>query len=332
MIKKFYQHLTYEQRCQIYALLKRNFSFRQIAIDINVAPSTVSREVFRNSGGSGYRYKQAQNHRDWRREKASNSPNKITPELIVFINEKLNIQWSPEQISGYLKFQQNTLEIISTETIYKLIRKDKKIGGDIYKNLRHKGKKYRKSMKISAGRGLIPNRVDIEEREEIVELKQRVGDWECDTIIGAEHKGAIVSVVDRASKLVKLEKSDTKQSVPVSRRIIKMLKNIKKEVHTLTYDNGAEFAKHVEINKELCSKSYFAKPYRSWERGLNEHTNGLVRQYIPKGTKFEYVSKEMLAEIEDLLNNRPRKVLNYMTPNEKFIELTGVFAGVALRC
>ena len=190
--------------------------------------------------------------------------------------------------------------------------------GELYKNLRHNGKKYNKRGSKNAGRGFIPNRVDIDKRPSIVEEKSQIGDWEIDTIIGKNHKGAIVSIVDRHSKLTMLTKVSRKTAHDVGNALISRLRQVQDSVYTITSDNGKEFANHITISKELKADFYFAHPYHSWERGLNEHTNGLVRQYIPKSAYFDVISNDKIQEIEDLLNNRPRKVLQFLTPTEVF--------------
>lgn len=159
-------------------------------------------------------------------------------------------------------------------------------GGTLYKHLRHHGKKYNKRSSGKAGRGCIPNRVDIDERPPIVAEKTRLGDWEGDTIIGAKHQGAIVSYVDRCSKFTILKKIDRKTADFGTMATIEKLGQASLPVLTITYDNGKEFSEHGAISKALNVNCYFAKPYHSWERGLNEHTNGLVRQYLPKSTDF----------------------------------------------
>ena len=216
------------------------------------------------------------------------------------------------------------------ETIYQYVWADKYKGGVLYKQLRHSGKKYNKRSKGTAGRGCIPNRVDIDERPTIVEEKIRLGDWELDTIIGTGQSGAIVSMVDRASKLTMLVKTSGKTAQEVTTALLERLNPVKEFVHTLTADNGKEFANHQQVSKALDAGFYFAKPYHSWERGLNEHTNGLVRQYFPKSKRFDEISEAELLEVEILLNNRPRKVLEFFTPIEVFNRLSAEPKFVAL--
>jgi IS30 family transposase len=317
-------HLTYEQRCQIYAYLKSGFSKRAIGRFLGCCHSTIVREVNRNGGKRGYRIKQAQSTADKRRMSASSAPRKLTSENVHLIRTILfDTQASPRQISGRLEVQYG--KRISHETIYKFIWKDKESGGDLYKNLRRRAKKYNKRAGKTAGRGLIPNRVDIDQRPEIVEKKERFGDFELDTIVGANHQGAIVSIVDRASKYtyLNLVAQGTAENIRVAITQKLALPSQKSLIQTYTADNGKEFAAHEKIVEELGGSFYFAKPYHSWERGLNEHTNGLVRQYFPKGTDFTILTHEAVAEVERKLNNRPREVLNFKTPAEVFLLLTG---------
>ena len=232
------------------------------------------------------------------------------------MKEKLLLDWSPEQVSGYAK--KYNLFSISHERIYQFILKDKRSGGKLYTHLRHQHKKYRKRYGSPVRNGPIKNRRSIDERPAIVNEKKRIGDWEIDTIIGGERKQAIVTIVERVSKKVVLKKVEAKTAELVSNVTINGLKEFPGFVFTITGDNGSEFAFHEKISKELNAEFYFAHPYSSWERGLNENTNGLIRQYLKKGCDFSDITDETLVFIADNLNNRPRKNLDYATPNEIF--------------
>jgi IS30 family transposase len=324
-----YLHLTCEQRCQIYALLKSGHTQAHIARQIGVDPSTISRELARNSGASGYRFGQAHEAASGRRHAASSTPRKMTPEVVAVIEEKLTQeQWSPEQISGRLA--QEGVATISHESIYRHVWNDKRDGGNLYLHLRHSGKKYNKRKGRNSGRGLIPNRVDIDQRPAIVATKSRIGDWEGDTIIGAQHRGAILSHVERKSKYTKLVPLPDKTAAAVVQASARVLRPLADRVETITYDNGKEFAGHVEIAASLQANCYFAKPYHAWERGLNEHTNGLVRQYFPKGSDLSILTNAEVQKVEDKLNSRPRKILGYKTPSEVFFNARNKL--IALRC
>ena len=312
---KSYTRLTYNQRCQISALKSTAMSQAAIAKTVSVSQSTISRELNRNTQKDNYNSEQAHKKSKRRQHLAHNKPIIMSHDIIENVNSLVLQQWSPVQISGRLKLDNIS---ISHETIYRHIRKDKKAGGVLYQHLRHKGKKYNKRLNKSAGRGCIPNRVDIKDRPPIVEDKNRVGDWEGDLIIGAQHNGAILTYVDRASKKTFMAKLDSKHASGVVNATIEKFSGLHHLVKTITYDNGKEFSSHELISKQLQTKCYFATPYHSWERGLNEHTNGLIRQYLPKSTNLKLVTNEKIMEIENLLNNRPRKVLGFKTPNEVF--------------
>ena len=196
--------------------------------------------------------------------------------------------------------------------------------------MRHSGKKYNKRKGKNSGRGLIPNRVDIDQRPAIVAAKSRIGDWEADTIIGANHKGAVMSHVERRSKYTKLAKLPDKSANSVVHACRRVLLPLADRIETITYDNGKEFASHAKIATSLRALCYFAKPYHAWERGLNEHTNGLVRQYFQKGSDLSMLSDADVQRVEDKLNSRPRKILGYQTPREVFSNAKTL--RVALRC
>ena len=316
MLNHRYHHLAYGERCQIQGFLKSGMSLREIGRLLNRSASTVSREVRRNSGRRGYRMKQAQRLASARRRKASSALRKMTRDMWELVREKLSLQWSPEQIAG--RFRREGVVSVSASWIYRHIGDDRDSGGTLFEHLRRRGKKYNRRAGNGAGRGVIADRVDISRRPAEVENKKRVGDWELDTIVGSRHRGAVVSLVDRASKYTFLELVRTKASAEVNAAIRRCLKPVSPLVHTLTADNGKEFSGHREIAEALAARFFFATPYHSWERGLNEHTNGLVRQYFPKSTNFREVELGEMLKVEGLLNNRPRKVLGFRTPAEVF--------------
>ena len=292
--------------------------------------STISREVARNHGKQRYDADLAMVRARSCRRLASRRPKKMTAEAIELVTQKLALQWSPEQISGWLE-RHHPKRSVSHETIYSYVWKDKRLGGELFRHLRHSGKKYNKRSSGKAGRGCIPNRVGIEQRPAIVEEKSRLGDWEIDTVVGKQGQGsAIVTMVDRASKYTLLAKIDCRRAECVEEALLRKLQPIKDSVHTITSDNGKEFSTHSKVSQALDAQFYFANPYHSWERGLNEHTNGLVRQYLPKGLSLDSVTQSELDGIEILLNNRPRKSLSFSTPIEMLIELRSQAQSVAL--
>jgi IS30 family transposase len=318
---KAYKHLTSYDRCQIYVHKQSGKSQIEIAQTLDVSQSTISRELRRGRGKNGYEFADAHALAEKRGSARGCGTRVMVPTLVTRIEDLLQQkQWSPQQISGRLAHEDGTQ--VSHESIYRHIWRDKKAGGTLYINLRRTGKKYNKRKGLNSGRGMIPDRVDIAQRPQIVADKVRLGDWELDSIIGAQHKGAISSMVERVSKLVRLVLLKTPSSLATQAAIIDRLMLLKTHVYTLTSDNGKEFAAHKIISNALDAEFYFATPYHSWERGLNENTNGLVRQYFPKGCNFDTLTTEAVKKVEDLLNNRPRKTLNFLTPNEVFLKLS----------
>jgi IS30 family transposase len=237
------------------------------------------------------------------------------------VERLLRQDWSPDQISGHLKRAQQPS--VSHEWIYLYVYADKRRGGTLHRHLRSQ-KKQRKRYSGYIRRGQIPNRTSNDKRPQIVASKSRFGDWEVDTIVGARHKGGILSAVERKSKLTRLRKLATKSAAEMKDNTIELLAPLAAKVHTITVDNGKEFCEHELIAAGLEARIYFAHPYASWERGLNENTNGLVRQYFPKKYEFARISDQDLQQVEDLLNNRPRKTLGYRTPNEVFFKQRSV--------
>lgn len=310
-----YTQLTQDQRYHIYAFMKAGFSQADSAKEIGVHKSTVCRELRRNKGKKGYRPKQAHRMAFDRRKRATKFV-KMTPLIIDMIDKLIEHDFSPEQVSGFLKRTRNFL--ISHETIYQHILKDKAKGGTLYTHLRHSYKKRKKRYGSHDRRGQIHGRISIDERPAIVDTKKRIGDWEIDTIIGKKHQGALLAIVERKSKFTLIRKLPKKQAGLVAEATIDLLHPYENKVLTITCDNGQEFAHHEYIKEQLKTGVYFAHPYHAWERGLNENTNGLIRQYFPKGMDFQMITQEHVQVAMNHLNNRPRKTLGFKTPNEVF--------------
>lgn len=309
----YYTQLTQEQRYQISAYKKAGFKQCQIAVFVGVHPSTIGRELSRNHGQRGYRPKQAH---QLSQKRCRDKPRKqIRTETWALIESRLRIEWSPEQITRWL--QKTGHATVSHERIYQYILADKKAGGDLFKHLRCK-KQRKKRYGSNDRRGQIPDRQSIDSRPVIVDQRCRLGDWELDTIIGKGHKQAIVSLAERKSRLALIAKVEQKTADQVAKEIIRLLKPYVDTVHTLTSDNGKEFAQHKSIAKALDAEFYFAHPYSSWERGSNENMNGLIRQYFPKDRYFNTVDDVDIQIVMERLNNRPRKCLGYLTPSEVF--------------
>ena len=316
-----YKHLSLEERHYIDIELKNDSSINKIAKYLKRSHSTISREIERNTGLRGYRYKQA-NRKAQERHDVKAKSIKLTDEIKELIDQGLDDDWSPEQIVGRLKIN----EIISLhhETVYQYVLSDKRAGGDLYLKLRHQGKSYRKRYGTYGNRTGIPNRIDIDERPEAANDRTRTGDWEADTIIGKGHKGAIVTLDERVTKIRLAAPLSGKHAEDVKHSIIELLSPIDQHVKTITFDNGKEFTQHEEIAKGLSCDTYFAKPYHSWERGQNENANGLLRQYFPKSMALSEVDMDEVIIAVDKLNSRPRKCLGYQTPYESFEENTGI--------
>ena len=310
-----YTQLTREQRYQIYALMKAEHNQSQIAAIVGCHKSTISRELWRNHGQKGYYPNQA--HQVARRRQRHCHGPRIPAQTWQQVELLLRQQWSPEQITGRLKLERQ--RAVSHERIYLYIYADKRRGGSLHRHLRSQ-KKQRKRYRGYIRRGQIPNRTSIEQRPPIVASKQRFGDWEADTIIGARHHGCILSLVERKSKLARLHKLQSKGAGEVKDISVALLAPLVDRVHTITVDNGKEFCQHEQITAALQAPIYFAHPYASWERGLNENTNGLVRQYFPKKHDFARITNAEVQRVAELLNNRPRKTLGYRTPNEVFFK------------
>ncbi|HEY4964211.1 MAG TPA: IS30 family transposase, partial [Candidatus Saccharimonadales bacterium] len=253
-----FNHLTQEERYHIYIMHKKNISLGEIAKDMGRHKSTISRELRRNKGNCGYRYQQA-HIKAQRRHIDKPKAIKLDETMKRVITSHIEEKWSPEQISGRLKRLEKPS--VSHETIYRFLLTDKAAGGELYKHLRHQAKPYRKRYGKNDYRGTIPYRVDIDERPSIVDEKTRLGDWEADTVIGKGHQGVLVTLTERVSKLNLVIPIIRKEAELTKEAIIQALKPFASWVHTITFDNGREFCRHVDIAKALACDTYFAKPY-----------------------------------------------------------------------
>lgn len=307
---KQYTQLSQEERYEIYAALKSKTSLSEIGRQLNRHKSTISREIKRNQGQRGYRAKQAH---ESSKQRHSCKTSSLTEFAWHYISHLIQSGWSPEQITGALT-KYGWLDVPSHEWIYQYIYQDKAKGGNLYQLLRHQ-KTYRKrGFKNTDRRGQLANRRSIHEREAIIEQRQRLGDFEGDTVIGKQHKGAILTLVERKSLYVHIvHLGRTKISSNTIDRCIERLKM--SHAYSVTFDNGKEFSEHQRITNQGI-ETYFADAYRSNQRARNENINGLIRQYLPKSSSFEHVSQKQIQDIEDALNNRPRKSLGWRTPSE----------------
>ena len=314
---KHYQQLTQEPRYQISALRKAGMSLRAIAEEVGVHFSTISRELRRNVTPDGYLPQVAHQMSDSRRRTALKA-DKRTPTTDVIIRESLALGWSPEAISQRLKLEVQPPEQLCHSTIYKRIAEDKQKGGALHCSLPRFGKKRWKGGKRNkkAGINIIPNRVDITERPQVVDARERLGDWEGDTIHG--QNAHLVTLVDRKSRFTLAKRVLRKTKEDVADAMMELLRKVT-SVHTVTLDNGGEFADHARITEETGAKVYFAKPYASWQRGTNENTNGRIRRFWPKKFDMATLTEKEIDDSIFLLNLTPRKILGGLTPLEAFI-------------
>ena len=321
-----YHQLTQEQRYQIYAFRETDRTLTEIAGIIGVHTSTISRELKRNKGKRRYHPKQA--HRFALERRKAKVKKRISKGTWFQIEELIRQERSPEQASNRMFLEQGIR--VSHEWIYQHIYGNKKEGGDLHTHLRCR-KKRRKRYGTYNRRGQIPGRISIDERPEIVDRQERIGDWEGDTIVGKRHKGVILSLVERKSVYTVIGKLERKTAPGVRQEVINLLEPLKDHVHTLIFDNGKEFTEHKSMSRELGAEVYFAHPYASYERGLNENTNGLLRQYFSKAMDFTEIEEDAIKRAMDRLNHRPRKKLGFKTPYEVFFNIsTTLIPNVAL--
>lgn len=307
-----YRQLTQEQRYLIYKLRGMGLSQKMIAAEVGVHPSTISRELRRNVRKRGYRPQMA-HLLAMKRRAIARRETVLIPQTCARLRHYLKQGWSPEQIAGRLN-RTGKLQICH-QTIYTYIRLNRKEGGQLYTKLRRKGKKYRKRPLNAPP---IKDRRSIGLRPAEVDLRNRIGDWELDTIVSSDRKAVILSMVERVSQYTVLAWLPRSQSMEVAKAVLRMLGPLKALVHTMTSDNGAEFAAHKYIEKRMKALFYFAHPGCPHERGLNEQVNGLVREYFPKRTNLSAIRQKDVTRVMQAINSRPRKTLNYQTPKEIF--------------
>lgn len=319
-----YTQLTQSERYQIQALRRSGFTLEHIGRELERHPATVSRELKRNTGPYGYNAQRAQALAEARRTAKASS--RIDGGGWAKISELIELDWSPEQTSLWLKA--NSSIRVSHEWIYQYIYHDKRNGGSLHKHLRCQ-KPRRKRYGTYGRRGQIKGRIPIDERPPVVGERSRLGDWEIDTIIGAKRSGALLSLTERKSRDILLAKLPDCSADEVEYAAIGLLAELIELTHTITADNGKEFSCHENIASVLETEFYFAHPYSPWERGTNENSNGLVRQYFPKGRDFSTITQPELDHAMERLNNRPRKCLGMLTPNQV---LYGIKPNVALAC
>lgn len=318
-----YQHLNEKERYVI-SHLQYSYSIREIARRLNRHHSTISREFKR----AKERHPWTTYYYDWtqplaleRRQKPRHLRRQDTPRLVAYVESKLRLEWSPEEIANRVRidYPDDDKMRISHETIYRWVYLESSVEGTLYQSLRRKHKKRRKQRRYGTGRRFSADRVSIDQRPEVVATRQRFGDWEGDTIQGRPGTGCVATMVERKSRYLVAAKLEDKKAATLTEKCVKAFGPIPRMMRkTLTLDNGSEFANFKELAKKTRLTIYFADPYAAWQRGANENTNGLLRQYFQKGIDFRRADEDDVAEVVRRLNNRPRKCLGYRTPHEVF--------------
>lgn len=312
-------HFTEQQRYKLEVLLQEKVHKTRIAEELNVHISSIYREIKRNSDARNSVYKAELAVRKCKKRHDDKLKNQcFTTEIKSYIESLIKEDLSPEQIVG--KSKKDNIKCVSHETIYKYVWRDKKSGGNLFIHFRNQGKSYRKRGALKDRRGQTVGRIGIEERPAEVDMKERFGDLEIDLVIGKDHKGALLTINDRATGMLKMKKIESKDAEIVKNATIELLQNWKPFLKTITSDNGKEFSKHEGIATSLNIDYYFANPYCSWERGANENLNGLVRQYFPKGSNFDLITQEQVIATVEKLNNRPRKRHQFNSPKEVYLQ------------
>lgn len=311
-----YNHLTSQQRYAISTLIQSGWSRARIANSIGVDPSTITREINRNSGVRGiYNWETAEKNASLRKKRKPGNraiPKEVKDEAVRLLVEE---QWSPEQISAALKLRGM---MISHETIYKIIRIDKKMGGSLHLYCRHHLK--HRSRPVSSRNSTICNRTNISDRPKEADGR-RFGDFEMDTIVGKGNHGAILTLTEKSTGMLFMRKLNKgKDAKELAKTVVRILMPFKGFIKSITTDNGSEFACHEYISKKLGVTVFFTDPYSSWQKGSIENLNGLIRQYIPKSSTFDGISHQFVTKITDKINRRPREKLNFRTPFECFYE------------
>lgn len=316
-----YQHITREERFKIEAYLEDGLSIREIGRRLERSPSSIHGELKNKPTKKSVYNARIADHMSRTRTRTANiRSRKIQKgsELEKQIVKGLKKTWSPEQVAGRLKRLNKNKPVISKQTIYTWVYKERK---DLQPHLRYKKSKYRRKhgTNVREKRREEAKKKRIDTRPKIIEKRTRLGDWEGDTVVGSEKTVHILTHVERKSRYLLADKVDgaTAQHVrQVTTKRFQQLPRYKQQ--TITYDNGVQFSEHETLERDLNISVYFAYPYHSWERGTNENTNGLLREFLPKRSAFKNITKQKLDRVVKLINNRPRKCLSYRTPEEVF--------------
>lgn len=325
-----HKHISAEERLFIELFLHQEMSIREIACALNRSHTSISRELRRNSTLSGYRSVTAQKRAESRRKQPRHFRRQQYAPLVAYVDRKLRRDWSPEQIVNRMHrdYPNDSRMRISIEAVYSWAYTAASHGGTIHKHLR-RGRRRRRPQKLyGQGKRYFPGCVSIADRPPETASRDRFGDWEGDMISGSKGKAALATCLERKSRFVIAARTDDKRAASFNAAIIAGMRTIPGELRkTLTVDNGSEMANFKELEEATGLKTYFCDPHSPWQRGSNENCNGLLRQYFPRGTNFRSVKDDAVRRAVDLLNNRPRKCLDYRTPAEVFAAaLSGAFA------
>lgn len=315
-----YHHLTREERYLISKDKSTGMSIRAIARKLGRSASSVSRELRRNVDrfSGRYRFDKAHRYARARLRRCRRGPN-FSPAALESVHALLHRRWSPEQISGRLALHHSLA--VSTSSIYRWIAKDKHHGGRLWESTRRLSHRYRKGYRVQDSRGRMPGKVPLAQRPEPANLRQEFAHWEGDTVMGSDGRHCLLTLVERKTRFVRIIKLPARQAALVNAALAQELgPNGHLIVRSLALDNGTEFHGFADITERFGTQIYFAQPYHSWERGTNENTNGLIRQYLPKRSCFSSLTQAQCDAIQLELNTRPRKVLGYRTPSEAYID------------
>ena len=309
-----YHQITREERYIIWALRRKEVTVAEIARTLGRHPSTIYREVQRNRGRADRFYRPLQAHGYARTRRSHSRRNfRLSTADWDLVQELLKNDWSPEQIAGWLR-RYRILEI-SHETIYRHVWADKRRGGSLYQHLRGATKLRRKRHGTYDSRGRLAGKRPIEDRPAAADNRSRVGHWEADTMLG-DGRPCVVTLVERKTGYVEIGKLNARTADELSRRTLQLIHRQPRPVHTITADNGTEFHSYADIERVTDTRFYFANSHHAWERGTNENTNGLIRQYLPKKKSMADLTQYDCNAIARKLNRRPRKRLGYLTPEE----------------
>jgi IS30 family transposase len=309
-----YHQFSPDERYRISELRLRGINTAAIATHLGRHRSSVCREIARNQCNDGcYRPEKAIT-RTRRRRRESRRKWQFSDGQLRMISALLRLDWSPEQIAGWLRVC--GIFRISHATIYRFVWYDRTYGGCLHRHLRQSGKKWRKRYGSSDSRGLLPGKRHISERPASAQSRSRVGHWEIDTVMGGDDPHCIVTMVERKTRYTLIGKLSSRTSAELNRRVVGLVNRQERKVRTITADNGTEFHGYPSIESVTGTTFFFADPYHSWERGLSENTNGLIRQYLPKRVSMANLTQAECKRIATKLNRRPRKSLGYRTPEQ----------------